>query len=336
MATLQELMQRSLMLDGDDRRRSGYGVFAEEIGPTRDALMSAIEELAQKDDAALRSSISATAVFLAEEELHLFEVIGVSLALGLAVAVLAYRYLLKLEAEAATRYRQSVDANEQLEQLSRRLLAVQEEERKSLARELHDEVGQSLGALLVDLGQAKGALGEDRVESMVRLKAAAELGERALQSVRDISLLLRPSMLDDLGLLPALHWQAREVSRRSGMLVTVRSDRDDLDLEEELRTTVYRVVQEALQNAARHSRARDTEVALVVRDHHLQIRVQDNGVGFEPSRSRGLGLLGMQERIARLGGRLKITSEPGQGAAIAIDLPLEVPVQVQYHEGQIR
>jgi signal transduction histidine kinase len=238
---------------------------------------------------------------------------------------------LKLESEAATRYKQSVEATAQLEQLSHRLLAVQEEERKSLARELHDEVGQALGALLMDLGQAKNSLDGGSAEVLARLKAASDLGERALQSIRDISLLLRPSMLDDLGLIPALHWQAREVNRRTGMLVTVRSDEDDLQLEEELRTTVYRVVQEALQNASRHSGAQATEVAIISRGNHLQIMVRDNGSGFDPAHTRGLGLLGMQERVSRFGGKLRIASAPGTGTTLTIDLPIE-PEQTPHKE----
>lgn len=326
-----QLTQHALQLTGAERRASGYRLFAEEIGPARDALMGVIQDLAQQDDAGLRSSIDETAAFLADLETRLLEAISLSLALGLLVAALAYRYLLKLESEAATRYKQSVEATAQLEQLSHRLLAVQEEERKSLARELHDEVGQALGALLMDLGQAKNSLGGGSDEVLARLKAASDLGERALQSVRDISLLLRPSMLDDLGLIPALHWQAREVSRRTGMLVTVRSDEDDLQLEEELRTTVYRVVQEALQNASRHSGAQATEVAIISRGNHLQIMIRDNGSGFDPAHTRGLGLLGMQERVSRFGGKLRIASAPGTGTTLTIDLPIE-PEQIPHKE----
>jgi signal transduction histidine kinase len=327
-----DLTKRALKLMGSERRTSGYRLFAEEVGPARDSLLAIIQDLAQQDDAGLRSSIDETAAFLAELETRLLEAISLSLALGLLVAALAYRYLLKLESEAATRYRQSIEATAQLEQLSHRLLAVQEEERKSLARELHDEVGQALGALLVDLGQAKNSLEGDKAEAFTRLKAASELGERALQSIRDISLLLRPSMLDDLGLIPALHWQAREVNRRTGMLVSVRSDEDDLQLEEELRTTVYRVVQEALQNAARHSGAEATEVAIISRGNHLQIMVRDNGKGFEPAHTRGLGLLGMQERVSRFGGKLRIASAPGTGTTLTIDLPIQPPHQTQRKE----
>jgi signal transduction histidine kinase len=327
----EQLSQRALLMSGQDRRAHGYRLFAEEIGPARDALMTVLEDLAQKDDADLRGSISEAAAYLADLEVRLSQAIGLSLVLGLLVAALAYRYLVKLESDAAARYRQSMLATAQLEQLSHRLLAVQEEERKALARELHDEVGQSLGALLVDLGQAKNALAEDQAEALIRLNAAADLGESALQSVRDISLLLRPSMLDDLGLLPALHWQAREVSRRTGMLVAVRSDEDDLELEEQLRTTVYRVVQEALQNAARHSGAQSIEVAIVKQGDHLQIMVRDNGIGFEPSNTRGLGLLGMQERVSRFGGKLRVTSALGHGTALIIDLPVAASAPQLYN-----
>jgi signal transduction histidine kinase len=322
MTAYWQIAEQGLQLSGLRRRSFGYRFFAEKVGPSRDTLLTAIEGITQKDDVELRNKISETAIFLDQLALRLWEAIGLSILVGLIVAGLAYRYLIKLESEAATRYQQSREATAQLEQLSHRLLAVQEQERKSLARELHDEVGQSLGALLVDLGQAKSLVMSDPAETTIRINSAYDVGEIALQSIRDISLLLRPSMLDDLGLIPALNWQAREITRRTGMLVLLQSEDDDLDLNEELRTAVYRAVQEALQNSARHSGAKLTEVGIATSDGHLQIMVRDNGRGFEPSHTLGLGLLGMHERVSRLGGKLRIASAPGQGTTLTIELPL--------------
>lgn len=316
------IAERGLKLSDEHRRISGYRLLADELGPARESLLTMSEQLDQGDEAAFRAMVLENAQFLNQLQLRLWAVISLSLLVGAIVAALTFRYLTRLEAEATERYQQSMAATAKSEQLSHRLLVVQEEERKSLARELHDEVGQALGALLMDLGQAKGALPRHNEEVLTRLTSASELGEQLLQSIRDISLLLRPSMLDELGLLPALNWQAREINRRTGMLVTVSSDDDDLDLEEELRTTVYRVVQEALQNASRHSGAQAAEVGIAHRDGHLQIMVRDDGKGFDPGRISGLGLMGMQERISHLAGKFRINSAPGQGTIVMIDLPL--------------
>ena len=143
-----------------------------------------------------------------------------------------------------------------------------------------------------------------------------------MKTIRDISLLLRPSMLDELGLLPALHWQAREVGRRTGMVVSVHSSDEELELPEAWRTAVFRVVQEALQNAARHAAASAVEVGLARGGGQLRIIVTDNGRGFDPATTRGLGLLGMQERVAGLGGAVRLQSAPGQGTTVTAELPL--------------
>jgi signal transduction histidine kinase len=145
-----------------------------------------------------------------------------------------------------------------------------------------------------------------------------------------MTLLLRPSMLDDLGLVPALYWQARETSRRTGMDVRVTAEEEELDLPDPLRTTIYRVVQEALQNAARHSRAGSVEIVIQPGDGGLRILIRDDGQGFDPKRTKGIGLLGMQERVSQLGGEMVVESAPGHGTLLKVQLPLE------YAEGETR
>ncbi len=318
------LADAGLELTEEERRTSGYDLLSGRLGPARERFYSALDAMRNQDLAELRTAIHESASFLDILQLHLVQAIAFSLLLGMALAAAAWWYVAKLETEAAQRYMESVAAAGQLEQLSHRLLAVQEEERRNLARELHDEVGQNLSALMMDLGQIRSALQQhSQTEAEARLRAAVDLNERTLRSVRDIALLLRPSMLDDLGLIPALHWHARETSRRTGVDVTFESGEDELDLGDDTRTTVYRVVQEALQNAVRHSRARKVEVALLTNDGRLRILVKDDGQGFDPSITRGLGLLGMQERIAHLSGTLRIESAPGQGTVLTVDMPLK-------------
>lgn len=314
---------RSFELSDAERRRRGYDLLTGELGPGRERFLAALDALRNEDLSELRDAIAETAGFLDNLQTRLSLVIAFSLLLGVVLAAFSWRYVARLEGEVATRLEESIEGAAKLEQLSHRLLSVQEEERRKLARELHDEVGQCLGAMLVDLGQARSTVAADPAKTETRLRSATELAERTLRSVRDISLLLRPSMLDDLGLIPALHWQARETSRRTGVNVTFDADAEELEVPDELRTAVYRVVQEALQNAVRHAEARRVQIGLASGGGRLRILVKDDGKGFEPEVIRGIGILGMQERITQFGGVLRINSTPGKGTVLTVDVPLE-------------
>lgn len=140
--------------------------------------------------------------------------------------------------------------------------------------------------------------------------------------MRNMSLLLRPSMLDDLGLVPALQWQAREVSRNAGLRVNVVAEGVSDDLPEEHKTCIYRIVQEALHNCSRHANAQTVRIQVQQSPDKLILSIQDDGRGFNPVRDKGLGLLGMQERVKHLGGFFRAASEVGQGTLLSIELPL--------------
>jgi len=252
----------------------------------------------------------------------LTESLSIALGAGLLLAMASMAYIVRLERQTRGRYRELAHSRHELERLSSRLVDVQEAERRSISRELHDEVGQSLGALLVDLGSLSTNLPEERIRIKERLDNMKSVAERTVGTVRDIALLLRPSMLDDLGLVAALEWQGREVSRRSEMEVTVESENVSGDLPDEYKICIYRLVQEALNNAVRHARARNAKVRVVQNQNRIAIGVADDGRGFQPEHARGLGILGMEERIKRLGGTLTVDSAPGRGAAIKAELPL--------------
>jgi signal transduction histidine kinase len=246
-----------------------------------------------------------------------------ALCLGLALAAFSISHILRLEKEARVRYEEILGARTELAELSARLVATQEDERRSISRELHDEVGQSLSALLVDLGNLAATVPQDNPEVKEHLATAKRLAESTLGSVRNMALLLRPSMLDDFGLVPALHWQAREVSRRTGIKVSVDADCVPDELPDEYRTCVYRVIQEALHNTARHAAARTVRIAASLESGRLRLSVVDDGQGFDARSTRGMGLLGMEERVRHLGGEFRLSSRPGGGATISIELPLE-------------
>ncbi|MGA2329347.1 MAG: ATP-binding protein [Bryobacteraceae bacterium] len=243
-----------------------------------------------------------------------------ALVLGLILVAVSIRRVQRLEREAKARYEEVEEARRELQKLSDRLVNAQEEERRNLSRELHDEIGQAMSAMLVELGRLEAA--PDSETRGERLTSIRRMAEASVGMVRNMALLLRPSMLDDLGLVAALRWQAREVTRRSGLKVKMVADEIAEDLPDSHRTCIYRVVQEALNNCARHSQA--TQVRVVVhRDRDgLSVTVQDDGIGFEPSREKGMGLLGMEERVERLGGRFSIESKPGNGTVLWIHFPL--------------
>ena len=248
--------------------------------------------------------------------------LSIALSAGLLLVLASMAYIVRLERQTRGRYRELAQSRHELERLSSRLVDVQEAERRSISRELHDEVGQSLGALLVDLGSLSTNLPEDRIRIKERLDNMKSVAELAVGAVRDIALLLRPSMLDDLGLIAALEWQGREVSRRSEMEVSVESENVSEVLPDEYKICVYRLVQEALNNAVRHARARNAKVRVAQNQNRIAVEIGDDGRGFQPERARGLGIMGMEERVKRLGGTLTVDSAPGRGTAIKADLPL--------------
>jgi PAS domain S-box-containing protein len=215
-------------------------------------------------------------------------------------------------------------ANERLRALSRQLVEAQEAERRHIARELHDEVGQALTGLNLLLGMSPRAPA-GTVET--RLGEARALVEELMEKVDELSLDLRPAMLDDLGLLPALLWHFERYTAQTGVRVNLEHSGLERRFEAELETALYRVVQEALTNVARHARVNEVTVRLWANQHVLSVQVADQGAGFDPQAAPGeqvtIGLSGMYERAALLGGQLMVESGPGLGAFITAEWPLD-------------
>jgi PAS domain S-box-containing protein len=218
-----------------------------------------------------------------------------------------------------------VTERKQQEQLRNRLIeqvmTAQDEERRRIARELHDETGQSLTALLVGLRTIEGS---QTVAQAVEL--AQRLRETTAQTLIDVGRLwrgLHPGVLDDLGLGAAVTRHAEEFAQAQGILVNVRIEGLDADgLSPLLQATLYRVLQEALTNVARHAGAGSVSVRLVRDEASIELRVQDDGAGFKPGNSGRLGLRGMRERAALLGGSVKVESQPGGGTTITAHIPV--------------
>jgi signal transduction histidine kinase len=240
---------------------------------------------------------------------------------GLLLASASTAYILRLERQTRARYIELARSRQDLQELSARLVDAQESERRTISRELHDEIGQSLGALLVDIGRlsAFSADGDPAIRN--QLEHMRSVAERSFQAVRNIALLLRPSMLDDLGLTAALEWLGREVSRSSEIEVRVESENVSEDLPDAYKVCIYRLAQAALHNAVRHSGARNAVVSVDQTRQGIRVQLVDDGRGFDPGRTRGLGLLGMEERVKRLGGNFRVESQPGKGVTVTAELP---------------
>jgi PAS domain S-box-containing protein len=219
---------------------------------------------------------------------------------------------------------------ESVRRMSQQLLRAQEDERRLIARELHDEVGQSLTAALLNL-QALVHL-PDPIELPARLEDSMAQIERVLQQIRTLSLNLRPALLDDLGLVPALRWLVSRQAERAGFDAKFNVDLMDERFAADIETTCFRAVQEAITNIARYAQAQCVTIELLKRGTELCVSIRDDGVGFEvaaalqrAAQGHSMGLLSMQERVLLLGGQMRIESAPGQGTMIEMSLPLVLP-----------
>lgn len=216
---------------------------------------------------------------------------------------------------------------ERLQLLSQQLVEAQEAERRHIARELHDEIGQTLTAVKINLQAMQRR--PDVSQMTASLQDSMEIVEQAIQQVRNLSLDLRPSLLDDLGLIATLRWYLDRQVRWAGLNAHFTATPPDLQLPGNLETVCFRLVQEALTNALRHAQAKTIWVDLQQYEKELWLLIRDDGLGFEVETTlkqvaygKGLGLVGMQERVSLLGGRFELQSTPGQGTQIRVSLPL--------------
>ena len=220
-----------------------------------------------------------------------------------------------------------VRAQEELAAFASEAGAIREQEKARVARELHDELAQSLTALKMDTIWVRDHLGSSHKALDARLAEMLSTLDASVAATRRIAADLRPLLLDDLGLLPAIEWLAQNFQRRSGVACELAID-EELDLGEPYATALFRIVQESLANVARHAGARRVEVAVTLAERQVLLRVQDDGAGFDPSSPRkplSLGLAGLRERAQLLKGTVRIHSQPGQGTRIEVRIPIATP-----------
>jgi signal transduction histidine kinase len=307
--------------DAGEKLARTFAFMHQELFPRRATTLEIADRIASVNERELNTGDERLKEIFDQFRYRLGWMLALTLGIGALLALATTRHILHLARDADLRYRQVTLAQGKLKELSASLVEAQEQERRAISRELHDEVGQSLSALLMELGNL-GAVAPGDAELRSHVESIRKLAENSVNVVRNMALLLRPSMLDDLGLVPALQWQARELSKRTGMAVMVDAEGVADDLPEEHKTCIYRVVQEALHNCARHAFARSVRIQVVEEGGRIHLSVADDGQGFDSTHTRGLGLLGMEERVTHLGGRFQLQSEPGQGTRLRIEIPL--------------
>ena len=299
-----------------EKAERSWSFLARKILPHRDAVVSLAREIASlntenlaRERQRLQSSQRALHTFL-------LQVMGVAVALGIAVALLTTYRVLVLE-------KRIEETQDNLRRLSQRLVQAHEVERRALSRELHDEVGQMMTALGIQLGNLDKLRTSDEAAFRLRLEEAKKLNADAMRDLRDLAMGLRPSMLDDLGLSAALEWQGREFSRHTGVPASVDVTGPLDDLSDAHRTCIYRVVQEALTNCARHANAKNVAVSVQTARENIVVVIRDDGIGFKksPSTRGGIGLLGIRERVQALDGKFHISSAPRKGTTVQVQLP---------------
>jgi PAS domain S-box-containing protein len=240
------------------------------------------------------------------------------------------------------RYEVELEESERsLRALAARLQEVREEERTSIALELHDQLGQALTGLKIDLAWLRRHIREhpptEQDLILGKMESMSGLLDSTVRDVRRLSADLRPSLLDDFGLVPAMEWLAQDFSERTGVHCRLVAEPEDLDLEKGVSTALYRVVQESLTNVARHAAATRVSVKLKRKEKELVLEVSDNGAGI-PEEKIGdqfsLGLLGIRERVTGLGGKLKIAGKEGKGTRVTVRLPLPVTAPGRPDQGR--
>jgi signal transduction histidine kinase len=303
LAAYWRILEPTFEWTAEQRQRAGYAFLRDEVFPRRTSMLAIADQIGRFNEAQLDSGKVAVQRGFRQFRSRLMVTVVLTIGLGFVLAIFSIRKILK--------------------HLSARLLEAQEQERRLISRELHDEVGQALTAVLVEMANLSNLIrGKEESALPKKVDEIKRLVEESIGVVRNMALLLRPSMLDDLGLVPALQWQAREASKRSGLWVKVAAEEVSEELTEDHKTCIYRIVQEALHNIVQHANARNVRITVTQEPDRLLLSIQDDGRGFNPPQERGMGLIGMEERVSALGGRLVVESASGEGTVLRVVLPL--------------
>jgi len=306
------------------RSQLNFAFLRSQILPRRRAALNVLAEVEHLNAEAMRQRRQEIDGRHAGFALYVGRMVAVTLLIALLVASVSLFRIYHLEQVANRQHRQVQSAEEELRRLSQQLVRAQEEERRVISRDLHDQVGQVLTALRISLGNSELLARESSPRVSQELELAKRLLAQALRATRDLAMGLRPAMLDDLGLQAALEWHVRQQEKVCGVPIALEVNGPLEQLSDGQRTCVYRIVQEALNNAAKHSRAKNIAVKISCGAGEVAVGIEDDGVGFESmnGKPRGLGLLGIRERVGELGGRLVVESSNTRGTSVSARFPL--------------
>jgi signal transduction histidine kinase len=301
-------------------------VLNSKVVPQREVVIRVSDQVQALNRAAFVNQQTDVAELYRSAQRQLWSQLGLALGASLGIALLATIYAGRLEASLREQREREIRHADDLQRLSAKLITAQEEERRGLARELHDELGQVLSAIKMEIAIARRGL-ESMGGSGHVLEDAESITDTALTTVRDLSHLLHPSLLDDLGLPAVVDWYLRGFGTRCGIAVEMLLDRMDERLQPEIEVTAYRIIQEALTNVAKHSHATTCRVYLQRLQTTMLVTIEDDGTGFDaeaaerPDVQRGLGLLGIRERASLVRGTLRLETAPGKGTRLTVELP---------------
>lgn len=323
LTQFHQVMLKVLREAGPQSSAEARSLLRREINPRRDLVVGISESLQAMNRDAFIALQASSASESALTQRQMWRLLGLAMLAGLSIALVATLYASRLEKRLRVQRDQQLQDARDLRRLSARVIRVQEDERRAIARELHDEVGQVLTAIKVELATAQRAIdahgGDHRL-----LQKSRSIADGALHTVKDLSRLLHPAVVDDLGLSAALDWYLRDFSARHGIEATFfQAHMEEARLPPPVELAVYRVVQEALTNVARHANATACSVSLRRWPEVLVVSVEDNGKGFDLERTAspsGLGLIGIRERVAQVHGHLRIETAPGRGTRLVVDL----------------
>jgi signal transduction histidine kinase len=295
------------------------------ISPRREAALAISEEIQTLNRRAYIAQQADITAIHRTAEARGRQQLGLALIVGLGTLLMTSLYAGRLESRLRDQMQRDARLSHELQEAAARVITAQEEERRTIARELHDEVGQVLTAIKVELDVAQRAMIEGQSPKET-LAEAQTITDGALQTVRSLTQLLHPATLDDLGLPAAIDSSLRGLQRRHRIRAELHQVNLPDRLPREVELAAYRIVQEALNNVAKHAQATRCDVRLTHLPDRLLVEVEDNGIGFvedhdRPIVARGLGLVSVRERANRLGGTFNILSAPGEGTRLIVSLP---------------
>jgi signal transduction histidine kinase len=311
-----------LATDTSEWPRDALRLLQERVDPRRDAVVQLSEQVEALNRSAFVQHQIETSQLNDVTQRSEWERLSLALFGIVGIGLLATFYAARLERRVHRQQLRDRKTAAELHRLSSRLVRAQEDERSLIARELHDEVGQALTAAKMELSLASRMIGH-LPDAASRVAEARRMVEDTVRAVRDLSHLLHPALLDDLGLIEALRQQLDGFARRHDVKCTLAATDGRDRLAPELDTALYRIVQEALNNIAKHAHATRCRVSLEDRDATVFLTIEDDGVGFDAAGfdGPGLGLVGIRQRVAQCGGTFHLTTAPGKGTRLEIVLP---------------